>query len=222
MPTTLAQLRTNAQARADFENDSNVSPAAWASFINGSRQRLRRLLVGCNPQLFLNSKAFTLTSPTNTYDLLANAPTFWKALSLDYLFSGASVDDFVQVPRFMWQERNRATDRMYRIYGNTLEVRPQRLAAGNYTLWYVEQPATLSLDADTLLLAEDIYSEVIVLEAAVKARRRQGKDAADLTQELVEMVADVRRYAGDNDVGEPDRVVDVDSVPFWKPRYPPP
>jgi len=222
VPTTLAQLRTNAQARADFENDSNVSTATWATFINGSRQRLRRLLVGCNPQLFLNSKAFTLASPSYTYDLLANAPTFWKSLSLDYLFSGARVDDFVQVPRFMWQERNRVTDRVYRIYGNTLEIRPQRLAAGSYTLWYVEQPASLSADSDALLLAEDIYSEVIVLESAIKARRRQGKDAADLTAELAEMVADVRRSAGDNDVGEPDRVVDVDSVPFWRPRYPPP
>jgi hypothetical protein len=222
VPSTLAQLRTNAQARADFENDSNVTTAAWASFINGSRQRLRRLLVGCNPQLFLLSKAFTLTSPSYTYDLLANAPTFWKALSLDYMTTGASVDDFSVVPRFMWAERNRTVDRVYRVYSNTLEIRPQRLAAGSYTLWYVEQPTALAADGDQLTLAEDIYSEVIVLESAIKARRRQQKDANDLTAELTEMVADVRRMAGDNDVGEADRVVDADSVPYWRPRYPAP
>lgn len=222
MPATLAQLRTNAQARADFENDGNVSTAAWLSFINGSRQRLRRLLVGCNPQLFLSSKAFTLTAPSYTYDLLANTPTFWKTLSLDYMTTGASVDDFVPVPRFMWQERNRAIDRTYRVYGNTLEIRPQRMAFGNYVLWYVTQPVALAADVDVIDLAEDIYSEVIVLEAAIKARRRQQKDAADLTAELAEMVADVRRSAGDNDVGEPDRVVDVSTTQYWRPRYPPP
>jgi hypothetical protein len=223
VPTTLAQLRTQAQARADFENDSNVSTAAWASFLNGSRQRLRRLLVDANPQLFLLSKAFTLTSPSYTYDLLANAPTFWKALSLDYLTTGASPDDYIEVPRFMWAERNRALDRAYRVYGNTLEVRPQRLAAGSYTLWYVEAPTALAVDGDAITLAEDMYSEFIVLEAAIKARRRQQKDSNDLTQELEEMIIDVRRSAGDNDVGAPDRVIDSDASPsFWRPRLPNP
>jgi hypothetical protein len=223
VPTTLAQLRTQAQARADFENDSNVNTASWASFINGSRQRLRRLLVGANPQLFLNSLSFILSGSTYQVNLLLTAPTFWKSLSLDYLTTGASPDDYIEVPRFMWPERNRALDRAYRVYGNTLEVRPQRLAAGSYTLWYVEQPTALSSDGDAITLAEDMYSEFIVLEAAIKARRRQRKDADDLTQELEEMIVDVRRSAGDNDVGAPDRVIDSDASPsFWRPRLPNP
>lgn len=221
MPTTLAQLRTQAQARADFEFDTNVTNASWASFINGSRKRLRRLLVGVNPQLFLNSKAFTLAGATYQYDLLVNAPTFWKSLALDFT-QGTGVDDFQQIGRFMWHERNRPTDRVYRVTGNTLEIRPQRMAAGSYVLWYIEQPAVLAADVDALTLAEDIYDEFIILDAATKARRRQQKDAADLTRELVDLVADIKIAAADNDVGEPDRVLEVDSSPFWRPRLPPP
>lgn len=219
MPTTLAQLRTQAQARADFENDTNVSNVAWASFVTGSRQRLRRLLVQANPQLFVLSKSFTLTAPTFTYDLLANAPTFWKSLALDY--SLGSTDAFQQVSRFLWHERNHLTDRSFRIYGNTLEIRPANLSPGSYTLWYITQPATMSADGDALDLAEDIYSEFIVLEAAIKARRRQQKSADELTTELNAIVAEIRAGGADNDVGEPDRVLDTESSAMW-PRYPRP
>lgn len=221
MPETLGNLRTRAQARADFENDANVTAPSWATFINASRQRLRRILVAVNPQLFLNSKAFTLAGATYTYDLLANAPTFWKALSLDRS-TGSAPDDFEVVRRFIWAERNRAIDRMYRIYGNTLEVRPQTMAASSYVLWYVTQPAVLTIDADALDLVEDIYSEFIVLEAATKARRRQQKDASDLVSELRELIPDIKASAADNDVGEPDRVQDVDSGFPWRPVLPRP
>lgn len=223
MPTTLAQLRTQAQARADFENDTNVTNVSWASFINGSRKRLRRLMVAAHPQFFLNSKAFSLAGGVYQYDLLANAPTFWKALALDFSTGGSGPDMFMQVPRFLWHERNRVWDRAYRVFGNTLEVRPALSAAGSYVLWYVEQPAALVADGDALLLAEDMFDEFIILDAASKARRRQQKDSAALDGELAALERDVKSAAADNDVGEPDRVLDVeDTAGYRRPWLPRP
>lgn len=222
MPTTLAQLRTQAQARADFENDTNVTNVSWASFINGSRKRLRRLLVSANPQLFLASNAFTFAGSTFQLSLAALSPAFWKVLALDFSTAGSGADAFMQVPRFLWHERNRVWDRAYRAYGNTLEVRPAQAAAGNYVLWYVSQPVALVADGDQLDVVEDMYDEFIILDAASKARRRQQKDSAALDTELMALEKDVRIAAADNDVGEPDRVLDVEDAGYRRPWLPRP
>lgn len=224
MPTALGTLITQAQGRADMETDPNVGTSVWIAFINGSRQRLRRILVSVNPQQFLLSKTFTLAGSTYTYDLLANTPTFWKALSLDKV-NGSQADQIEPVRRFMWAERSMVVNgRSYRVYGNTLEIRPASAAAGDYLLWYVEQPAIMADTVnDKLLLAEDMWSEFIVLEAAIKARKRQRRDTNDLVTELTELVKEMRVGAADNDAGEPDRVFDVQGDGLWLgiPRLPP-
>ena len=220
MAVALSDLRTRAQARGDFESDANVSTAAWNAFINGSRKKLRRLLVAANPQQFVASKDFSLTGTTHTYVLTSNVPTFWKALSLDKLNS-SNADDFEKVKRFLWAERNRLGQRSYRIYASTLEVRPASLNVGDYRLWFIEQPVLLVADGDALTLVEDMWDEFIVLEAAVKARRRQQKSADDLVSELSDLVKEIPRMAGDNDVGEADRILDVDDDgSFWRPALP--
>lgn len=222
MPVALSTLRTAAQGRADMESDGNVSTSVWNTFINGARRRLRVLMVQANPQQFVASATFTLSGTTYTYDLGANVTTFWKALAVDKV-NGSQADQIERVPRFVWAERMKTIDRSYRIYSGTLEIRPAGQASGSYALWYIQQPATLSADGDTLLLVEDMWQDFITIEAAIRARKRQRRDTGDLTEELREWTALIKSAAADNDSGEPDRVLDVsdDSWPT-RPRLPPP
>lgn len=222
MPETLVNLRTRAMARADMESDPNVTTAAWNGFINASRKRLRRILVAAYPQYFLKSATFTLSGASYTYALASSVADFWKVLSLDRQ-SGSAADSYDPVPRFVWAERFAMYDRNFRVYTGTLEIRPASQAAGTYTIWYIAQPAVLSGDSDAIDLTEDMWDEFIVLEAAIKARKRQRKDVADLDAELAVMIPEIRSSASDNDVGEPDRVLDVESMRGgWRPRLPPP
>jgi hypothetical protein len=225
VPTSLGSLKTQLLARADLEFDANISGVTGLlnGYVNASRQRLRRLLVSANPQLFVTSKAFTLTGTTFTYDLGANAPTFWKSLALD-LVTGSQADQIERVKRFVFAERTMQVEWIsFRIYGNTLEIRPASQAPGSYVLWYIEQPAVMADDVnDKLLLVEDMWSEFVVLDGAIKARKRQQKNAQDLVDELKELAMELRTGAADNDAGEPDRVLDVDSEASWRPpRLPP-
>jgi hypothetical protein len=219
VPETLVNLRTRVQGRADLENDANVATSLLTSFINASRKRLRRVLVTANPWYFVKSASFTLSGSTYTYNLAANVTDFWKSLALDRVL-GTAADQIAPVPRFMWRERFSSFDRSYRIYTGTLEIRPAGVAAGSYVLWYINQPAALSADGDAIDLAEDMWDEFIVLDAAIKARKRQQKNSDDLVAELKELTEEILRAGADSDVGEPDRVIDVESATSWRERLP--
>lgn len=224
MPETLLGLRTRAQGRADMETDANIATTVWNAYINASRQRLRRILVATNVDLFLKSKTFTLTGGNSSYiyDLAANVTDFWKVMALDKNID-SQADNIQRIGRFMFAERFRAIDISYRVFNDNLELRPASAAAGNYTLWYIPQPAVMSADGNTLALAEDMWSEFIVLEAAIKARRRQQRDTSDLVSELRELVPEIQSAAADINAGEADRVLDVDGGRWgWRPRLPPP
>lgn len=224
MPETLLGLRTRAQGRADMETDANIATTVWNAYINASRQRLRRILVATNVDLFLKSKTFTLTGGNSSYiyDLAANVTDFWKVMALDKNID-SQADNIQRIGRFMFAERFRAIDISYRVFNDALELRPASAAAGNYTLWYIPQPAVMSADGNTLALAEDMWSEFIVLEAAIKARRRQQRDTSDLVSELRELVPEIQSAAADINAGEADRVLDVDGGRWgWRPRLPPP
>lgn len=227
MPETLGNLKTRILARADLENDGNISGVTGLlnGYVNASRKRLRRIMVLANPMTFLKSASFTLAGSSYTYDLATNVTDFWKVLGLDFV-TGPGADGIAQVPRFAWRERDGGWLRAYRVYTGTLEIRPASQAAGSYTLWYIAQPAAMTDDVTSKLdLAEDMWDEFIVLEGAIKARKRQQKNAADLVEELAELVKEIPRSAADNDVGEPDRIVDVEwqrSTSWMPERLPPP
>lgn len=214
MPETLGNLKTRILARADLENDGNISGVTGLldGYVNASRKRLRRILVPANPMYFLKSASFTLAGSSYTYDLATNVTDFWKALGLDWV-TGPTADGIVQLPRFTWRERDGSLERAYRVYTGTLEIRPATQAAGNYVFWYIAQPAVMSNDTTSKLdLAEDMWDEFIVLEGAIKARKRQQKNAADLESELVALTKEIQQTAADNDVGEPDRIQDTEGT----------
>lgn len=215
-------LQARAQGRADMESDDNILPTVWLAFLNASRQRLRRILVAANVDLFMKSTLFTLLGGNSfTFDLSAGVPDFWKAMALDKRLD-TQPDNIQRIPRFLFAERGRAIDVSYRITNDILEVRPASSAQGNYTLWYIPQPAAFVISGDALLLAEDMWSEFIVLDTAIKARRRQQRDTADLHSELQELTLEIRNAVADMNAGEADRVLDVDGPFSWRQRLPPP
>ena len=222
MPETLGNLKTRILARADLENDTNISGVTGLlnGYVNASRKRLRRILVLANPMYFLKSASFTLAGSSYTYDLATNVTDFWKALGVEKV-TGSAPDQIQQLGRFGWRERDGAWTQTYRVYTGTLEIRPASAAAGSYVIWYIAQPASMTDDANSKLdLAEDMWDEFIVLEGAIKARKRQQKNVADLAEELAELVREIPVSAADNDVGEPDRIIDTEwsRAESWMPE----
>lgn len=221
MPATRADLRARAKARGDFENDSNIDDATWNVWLEQDLRALWRLVERQHPDHFLSGPTtFVLSGTTDTFDLTTLSPLFWKLRGLDFQ-GGGSATGWVKVPRFTWEERNRAFERAYRVMGNFLRFIPNERAAGTYRAWWIPEPAALATDGTAIDPVVSMYDEFIVLSSAVRGRKRQERDAGDLVAELQALIADIRGSASERDEHEPDRVSDVETavyedLVFWR------
>lgn len=206
MPATRAQLITRAKERGDFENDENITTAFWNSAADSEVKHLWRLLCRQFPDHFAAGPSqFTLSGSTDTKALSDFTPTPWKIRAIDFQNSAT----WEKVRRFTLEERNRVR-RAYRLLGRTLRFTPAADCAGTYRIWYIPQPTAFANDSAEVDAALDMYDELLVLGMALRALKRQKKDVTELERERAEMLRDVMASAEDNDVGEPDRVIDVD------------
>lgn len=206
MPATRDQLITRAKERGDFENDENITPAFWNSAADGEVKVLWRLLVRQFPDHFAAGPTqFTLSGTTDTKALSDFTPLPWKIRAIDYQNSAT----WEKVQRFSLENRNRVR-RAYRLLGRSIRFTPAADAAGTYRIWYIPQPTAFSGGSAEVDAALDMYDELIVLGMALRALKRQKKDTLELERERTELLRDVMASAEDNDVGEPDRVIDVD------------
>ncbi len=207
MAETLTNLRTRAQGYADLESDPNIGTTVWTSWVNVAHKTLWRLVVRQNPDNFTTGPtSFTLSGSTDTYALSTLSPVFWKLRALDYSNGGS----WERVRRFNFADRNRVR-RAYRIMGANLRVIPAGAASGTYRVWYIPEPTALSGDSDQIDAALNMYDEFIVIQAAIRGRKRQRRDFADLQVDLDAIVADIRASADDRDDGEADVVTDLEA-----------
>jgi len=221
--STRAQLRTRAQQRADMENSNFVGTSEWNTYIDESLQELYDLVVAVDQDRFVDSFDFTLSGSANTFNTTSLVTVFKSIRALDYL-TGSGPDDFITVPRFVFEERG-SGERSYRIMGVFLRIDPAGVAAGNYRLWYVPEvvyPATDSTNMDQRLLTWEQY---IVVESARKALVKEESGTAQVDAEKAALTARIVEMASDRDDARPDRIADVvgsDDMGIHRRRLPSP
>lgn len=190
MAQTLANLRAEAQQRANQENKTLVVTADWNRYVNEAIAELYDIIVAINPHYYVSSSAFTLTS-ANTFALTTVTPTFYKLRGVDYLPSATGQP--ITVHPFNFQERNR-----FRAQG----------FAGNYTLWYTPIPPVLVADSDPLDFILDVWSEFVPVTAAIVALTKEESDISALAAVKAAVMARISASAPSRD-GEPGQAADL-------------
>ena len=204
---TLANLRTYVRQQADMENSTFISDTELTRYINQSAAELHGLLALVYEDYHLTSATFTLTS-ANTYTLPS---AFFKLRGLDYSHGG----DWVTVPRFSFESRNRYQDRYqrgeledwraYRVQGSTVYVLPEDGYAGTYRIWYVTNYTQMTTDSDTV---SDLmgWDEYVVVDAAIKCLQKEESDASLLMARKAELKRRIEAEATNRDAAGPDRI----------------
>lgn len=214
MAATRSELVTRAKARVDAESDNNISSTVWNTWADVEHKAAWRLVARLNPHSMVTGPtAFTVVTDT-AFTLSTLTPAFWKVLAIDYDNGGT----WENVPRFNFAQRHR-TGRAYRVMGASIYFAPTGGQAGNYRIWYLPEPTAFAGDSTAIDASLSMYDELIVIGMAIRARKRQQRDAQDLEAERMALVNEVRMSAGDRDDGSPEAVADVDAA-TWPEELP--
>lgn len=204
---TLADLRLQAQQRADMENSDFISDSEWLAMINASYAELYDLLVGKGLDYFVVPQAFAIDGNSDYYPLPANV---YKLAGVDYQNSGQSYP----MKKFIWAERfsYNSNDQIvrYRIVGSTIYFTP-RAKAQSFTLWYVPPITRLANDSDTLDTINEWY-EYIVIDAAIKARIKEESDITELMAQKQAQSERIEVMSANRDQALGERVTDVTAM----------
>lgn len=211
---SLGQLRLLAQQRADMVNSNFVTVPEWNTYINQSVSELYDLLVTQYEDYFLApAYLFQTTGNLAQYDLPAD---FYKLSGVDLgLTQGNNAK--ITIKKFDFIERNRFVfpnvtsgylgvfNLRYRLMGNTLFFIPTPSAGQWVTVWYVPRLPWLLKDTD-ILDGVSGWTEYVVIDAAIKALKKEESDTQELTQEKMMMIKRIEDSAMNRDIGQPDTI----------------
>jgi hypothetical protein len=154
---TLEQLRDGARALADMEDegeDGFVPATLWNSWISQAVKELQRLLISANPDSYLSTYNFTLTT-----DNVVTLPEDFYGIRGLTLNPDASNRQTIH--KFQFGERDVATStvnawggypasRRYRVVSRTqLIIEPKLSCAGDYRLYYIPLAPRLAAPVTT-------------------------------------------------------------------------
>lgn len=211
---SLGQLRLLSQQRADRVNSNFVTLPEWNTYINQSILELYDLLVTQYEDYYLAPAYQFQTDGIQTqYTLPAD---FYKLSGVD-LGLTTSNNAKITVKKFDFIERNRFVfpqitagylgvfNLRYRLMGNTLFFIPTPSAGQWVTVWYVPRLAWLLKDTD-ILDGVSGWTEYVVIDAAIKALKKEESDTQELTMEKMAMIKRIEDSAMNRDIGQPDTI----------------
>lgn len=205
MAQTLANLRLEAQQRANQENKTLVATTEWNRYINEAISELYDLVIAVNPHYYVRSFPFALSS-VNTLDLTTLTGGFYKLRGVDYLPSATG--RAITLHPFIFSERNKQGYRAYALEGSNLLILPNSNFAGSYTIWYTAVAPTLTVDGDTLDMILDVWSEYITVTVAIAAATKEESPIDALSQQKALLIERVNKAAANRD-GEPAQAADL-------------
>lgn len=207
---TLTNLLDDLRKRADIENVTDRFPdSELTEYLNQSIARLYSSLDMMDHSYYQTSTTIPTVDNTSSYSLPSN---FWHLKRATLTFQGK--------PYTLRRFNPLDTDAIERLgQGNSYPVfyeleqdniifRPVPAAGYDVTIYYASAPQRLSAGADTF---DGIagFEEWVVLNAAVKVRRKNRQDASDLIADAGEVWAWIESTGHDRDVGQPIQVADV-------------
>ena len=219
---TLTNLLDDVRKAADIEGAAARFPdAELTEYINQSIARLYTMLDRLDSTHYQNTQTITTVSGTKAYSL---ADSFWTLKGVRVRVSG---NVQFRARRYM-PEEGQWLDTMgvwaqgnpvcYRLVGNTIAFSP--VPTGAYTVYvdYTDAPTRLSSGGDTF---DGIagFERWVVLDAAIKCKQKDSLDPGLLLGEKAELELWITTMASSRDVGQPERVQDVQgdfySWPDW-------
>lgn len=224
MSITLAELKLQARQRADMENSTFISEPEIRSYINNSIAELYDLMCEAYGAEYYIAEPveISVTSGTAAYDLpdgtlYSSAPAFYELKGVDIKLDN---QDYVNVPRFNWNDRNRdasftvfdllgTTNIRYRIMGDKIRLSPVPDVNATLRVWYVPLPTQL-VDEDDELQDFNAYSEYVIVDTAIKMLQKEESDeaVATLMAQKVALAQRIRDKAAQRDASEADTITD--------------
>jgi hypothetical protein len=224
----LGYIRYLAQLKADKLNSNFLTTDEWNSNINQSIYELYDILVTkFGDDYFLAEPVTFITTGVSTYPLPDGAITFgssvpralYKLVGVD---CGASTGNnaWVTLPRFNWIDRNKFVypqlaanavgvfDLSYRQMGSNIYFVPNPSAGQYIQLWYVPVMRQLLQDTDMLEFSLSGWSELIIVDAAIKALlKEESFEQANSLQAVKQALLErIETTAANRDVGQPNTI----------------
>jgi hypothetical protein len=222
MAVTLTNLTDRAKQVADLVDSAFVSSTEWTTWINGGLKELYDIVVAANEDYFTTSTTATITAGNSSASLPS---TFYKLRGVDYQLSS---DNYINVPLFSFQDRNRSVEflhssqgndptRRYRVILDSLHVTPADKAPGTYRVWYVPSVTELSAGGDSIstTFSKFGWEEYIVLYAAIKALVKQEQDVRDLSAQKAELAQRIILMSTNRNSDQPERITNLANLNLW-------
>jgi hypothetical protein len=222
MAVTLTNLTDRAKQVADLVGSAFIASSEWTTYINGGLKELYDLVVAANEDYFTTSGTVTISAGSSSASLAA---AFYKLRGVDYQLTSS---DYINVPLFSFQDRNRPGDfwasaqgsdptRRYRIILDSLHVTPADKAPGTYRVWYVPSVTELSSGSDTIstTFSKFGWEEYIVLYAAIKALTKQEQDVSELNRQKDALAQRIITMANNRNSDQPERISNIAQITRW-------
>jgi len=212
---TFQTLIDESKDRADMVGSSFVSDDQWKKYINKSKDVLYDHLIGAyGEDYYTTSYDITLVAGTDSYDLPSD---FYKVCSVEINIGN---NEYLPLKRFSLRNRGRGFyNRYYNVYkyriiGDKIYFTPNPSTGTTVKLWYVPLATNLVETTDTLK-GFNGWEEFIILDAAIKAMRKEESDTSDLERDraIFEMKLDKKKR--NRDAANPMRVKDTSSRYYY-------
>lgn len=217
MAIPVSALILSAQRAADMVNSGFVDTPTWIDWCDQAHKQLYGKVFQQFKDTFFKSTDFSMVNGTNQQTL----PADFRMLR------GFEQDPTLairrNVPKFNFTDRNKyrsgtigafnpqSQQKGYRVVArSTLLVEPPENCAGNYRLYYVNGPVTLTATTDDIMVELEPWSEYISQAMARKALLKEESDVTAVDERMAEIVADLQ-VETETDEGEQDSVVDVEA-----------
>ena len=218
MASSLSELRDRARIRADAVGNNFFSDAEINDYLNVGLGELHDVLVLKYEDYYVSSVSFGIVSGKELYPFdTIPLNNFYKCLGLDVDESG----EVFRVRRFSFHDRNRyssdasivgrggATDYMYQVRGDSIQLIPKPVSSGAATLWYVPSFTRLNFDTDTVdsrIMSN--WEEYAVLLAVLKMKEKEELSTTAIEKEIASIFGRIEAAAANRDAGEPGGIVD--------------
>lgn len=227
----LGYIRYLSQLRADKLNSQFLTLDEWNSNINQSIFALYDILVTkFGDDYFLADPVTFSTTGAKNYPLPDGAtsmggsipPALYKLVGVD---CGVAVGNnaWVTLPRYNWIDRNKfiypqlqanalgVFNLSYRQMGNQLYFIPNPSAGQYIQLWYVPIMNQLLQDTDMLSFSISGWSELVIVDAAIKALTKEEsfEAAYRLKADKAGLMERIETTAANRDVGQPNTISDT-------------
>lgn len=234
---SLAELRLEAQQRADMVNSNFLTLPEWNLNITKSYKWLYNLLIQKYGEDYYYSVPYSFVT-TGTVDATYQAqvfplpdgqtvtdsftdnvvPAFYKEFLTEVALNPGDPNSWVTLRKYqriqqnLWNYPNvytfyGITNLRYRLTGTQIQIVPIASAGQTIRMWYAPRPKVLMADTDTIDGVAG-WEELIPIHAAIKALAKEESDTSELQLELNAKILEIENSAANRDVGEPEKVSD--------------